>query len=157
MIIVLIWTIILTVDGWKSDKVEEKTHEQVLATSDKSLLRNISKFHCDEIFTVIHDNVTEAKEENVHIVLSHPFLDINQGLVPGVVYDVWLTAFKNIGRPLVITSLPAGDFTWYPSSAVPCVQTNDSLTTVVLLTLEAELHLNWFIPANTTEKILYLE
>ncbi|XP_022244625.1 uncharacterized protein LOC106461844 [Limulus polyphemus] len=157
MFIVLIWAIVWAVDGWSSDKIDQRTQEQILATSERGLLGNISNFHCDDIFTVIHDNVTEAKEENIHIVLSHPFLDINQGLIAGVVYDVWLTALKNIERPLVITSLPAGNFTSYPSSAVPCVQTNDSLTSVVLLSLEADLHLNWFIPANTTEEILNLE
>ncbi|XP_022244883.1 uncharacterized protein LOC111086422 isoform X2 [Limulus polyphemus] len=157
MFTILLWTVLCVVHGGHSDRIGKKAHEQVLLTPGQILTGNISNFHCEELYALMNKNVSEATEESIQISLSHPFLDISQGLVAGVVYDVQLTSSENAELPLVVTSFPPGNFTAYPSSAVPCIQPNRSLPSIVLLTLKTKLNLKWLLPLNTSEDIIRLK
>ncbi|XP_076357953.1 uncharacterized protein LOC143250810 isoform X2 [Tachypleus tridentatus] len=157
MFTILLWTVICTVHGGHSDRIGKKPYEQVLLTPGQILTGNVSNFRCEELYELINKNFSEAPEESIQISLSHPFLDISQGLVLGVVYDVQLTSSENVELPLVVTSFPPGNFTVYPSSAVPCIQLNRSLTSTVLITLKTEFNLKWLMPLNTSEDIIRLK
>ncbi|XP_022258406.1 uncharacterized protein LOC111089719 [Limulus polyphemus] len=154
MFSVLLWAIMWTADGRPSESSQQ---EQKLNMSRKKVEGNLTSLECENVSKVLQSNAEWATEGTFHINLSHPFLDINQGLVPGVVYDVWLMTLKNVERPLLVTSYPRGNFTAYPSSAVLCVQTEEPLTSTVLLTPKPELFLKWLIPTGTVEDTLVLK